>query len=217
MIRLSQRLLLSCVIGCSAICGSVFAGAADESATPAPSPAKAKSSGSLKVTEDLILRFAKVSEITSDSVRQAVGYIQKYQPLVAAQLEDQLQNAPDKLKASLRQASYEERNLDSLRRNNPAAYKRREQLLTYQARIDLLLERYKTAAETEKPQLEADIVKLLAQQFDLRIQDERAQLEQQRRALEQATERLVDRENNKDRIVDRQVTRLLGIDDILAW
>ena len=184
---------------------------ADEKAKPSAAPAAAE------LTDAQIEQLAKQNSMTSAGVRLTLAFMKNYKPIQARDLPQLLDEKNQPLRYTFRETSSYARQLETLRTSDPERYKRQEQTYRLGARADLLAERYNQAAEAEKPRVEEELVNVLAQLFDLRVEDERAQVEALRKQADELEQRIKTRAANKDRIVDRQVTTRLGIDEILVW
>jgi hypothetical protein len=197
-----------------------FAGEATESSKPEPAAAKIKPPElptMPELTDARIVQMAKASRLSSDVVRLAVEFIYKYKPRAARDLMTQLNKDPQKFRSAISEASYGARNLENLKRSDPARYARQEQMYALEAQSELLVDYYDAVGENQKPHVEVRLTEVLDKLFDLRLEEERYELDQLRKQVQATQDRIDQKASNKDRIVDRQLTRLLGIDEILTW
>jgi hypothetical protein len=169
------------------------------------------------LTDGRVLELAKASGLTSDIVRNGVEYILKYRPILARDLDNMLRGDPRQFKNIVSSHALLARDLEQLRKSAPAHYARRDRLLSFDAQAERLADRYKAATEAEKPQVEAELANVLGKAFELRLEEERYQLELARKKCDEMQARINERAKNRDRIVDRQVITLLGLSDLLNW
>jgi hypothetical protein len=191
-------------------------------AAPARGPVAAKPPASqparpAEITDAQLVALAKTSKLTSDALRAGLEYVQSYKPILAREILDIAKSDPAHFRTEIRQAQYQMQALAQLRRSSPERYARQDQMLRLQAQADLLVERYNEAGETEKPHVEVNLTNVLGKVFNLRLDEERYELEQLRKQVDAKEERIKTRSKNKDRIVDRELTRMLGIDAVIAW
>ena len=170
-----------------------------------------------KLTDAQLQAMAKACRMSSDSVRLAIGFIYKYQPTTARTLMDQWKKDQKKFRSTISDVSYRARNLESLKRSDPARYARQRQIYSLEAQSQLLVDLYKSASEAEKPHVEVRLTDVLSKLFDLRLEEDRYQLEQLRKQVDATQARIDAKASNKNRIVDRELTRRLGIDEVLSW
>ena len=191
--------------------------ATTETRPAAPKPKRPKPKPSAALADARVLELARASGLTSDVVRSGIEYILKYRPVLARDLDAILQSDPKQFKTAVGSHALLARDLEQTRKSEPARYARRARLLTLDAQAERLAERYKAATETEKPQVEAELATVLNQAFELRLDEERYQLELARKKCDEMQARINDRAKNRDRIVDRQAITLLGLSDLLNW
>jgi len=184
---------------------------------PAATTKAAESEPTLAITNERLVELTKATGLTSDVVRAGVEYIARYKPRWVGDLENPVKADPQQFRAHISSASYSARELAQLKKSDPARGARREQTLELEAQAERLCDRYKEVSEAERPQVEVELTNALAKVFDLRLEEERYQLEQLKKQVEQMETRINERTKNKDRIVDRQLTILLGINELLAW
>lgn len=169
------------------------------------------------LTDQRVQEIAKATGLTSDVVRSGAEYILKYKPRLARDLDNALKTDPQQYRGHITDSSYYARSLEQLKKTDPVRGGRREQTLDLEAQTERLSDRYKEVSEGERPQIEVELTNALAKVFELRLEEERYQLEQLKKQVEQMQARLNERVKNKDRIVDRQLTTLLGLAEALAW
>jgi exonuclease VII large subunit len=186
-------------------------------AAAAVKPKPAEPAPMAPLTDERAQEMAKATGLTSDVVRAGVEYIQKYKPRLARDLDNILKTSPPQFRSNVKEMSSYMRDLQQLKRSDPARAARREQLLELDAQAERLTDRYKESTDTDRMQIEVALTNILAKAFDFRLEDERYQLEQARKQMEQLQDRINQRVKNKTRIVDRQMTTLLGINDLLTW
>ena len=205
------------------IAGAAAAIAAEGAAGPAKAkaavvrPASPETSPALTLTEERVAELAKATGLTSDAVRVSLDYIVKYKPRLARDLENSLKVDPQQVKNQISNLSYYARELAQLKKTDPVRGSRREQTLELDAQAERLTDRYKEVSEAERAQVEIELTNVLAKAFDLRLEEERYQLEQLKKQVEQMEARINERLKNKDRIVDRYMTTLLGLNESLTW
>jgi hypothetical protein len=183
----------------------------------APESASAEATPTIPSADARLLTMAKASGLTSDVVRAAVAYLEEYKPSEATDLDALLKKDSNRFRGTIRQASYEQRNLENLRENDPTAYRLQVRLLRVRIRIEQLEQRYKAVAEEQKPRVEADLSEALGQMFDIQARQEKHQIEQQRQRLQEQEQRLNERMADKARVVDRDVSRRLGVENLQPW
>jgi hypothetical protein len=197
-----------------------FAGEAPAPPPAKPAPAKAsrpKMPAAPKLTDAEVVKMAKASRLSSDSVRLAVDFVYRYKPRMARDFMTLYKKEPQKFRYAMSECGSLARSLESLRRSDPTRYKRQRQMYALQAQSDLLVDHYQEVGEAEKPHVEVQLTEALANLFDLRLEEDRYQLELMRKQVDQTQARIDQKASNKDRIVDRELTRMLGLDAILAW
>jgi hypothetical protein len=207
-------LFANCIVPCAA-----------EDAAPAPStPLKKavrarppKADAAPVISEERILEMAKASGLTSEVVRTGVEYIVKYKPRLAKDLDTTLKADSQQFKSQVSNAASYARDLAALKRSDPTRYDRREQMLQLDAQVERFVDRYQEVSEGEKPQVEVEMTTVLAKVFDLRTEEDRYQLEQVKKQADAMQAKIADRVKNKDRIVDRQMTTMLGLNEALTW
>jgi len=180
--------------------------------------AEAKAAGSVSeitLTEERLVETAKATGMSSAALRLTLDYIRKYKPLTAWELVSSPKAAPRQLRVRLVEIFYQARQLAEIKDADRRA--QRELYLTIEAQAEQAAVRYRKAAEIDRPQIEKQLKDILDKLFDMRIADERAQLEQARKDLAEKETAAEQRAKNKERIVDRELTRMLGITESLAW
>jgi len=168
-----------------------------------------------KLTNQRIGEIAQATGMTSKTVRLAIEFTRKYRPLLMRELDDLLQSNPKQFRLRLADCYYQAYQLAAIK--NPALRAKREQYLMLESQAEQAAIRYREATEAEKPRIEAEIKGMLDKLFDLKIADEQAQLKQTRKNLEEKQADLNQRAGNKDRLVDRELIQILGIEEALAW
>jgi hypothetical protein len=163
----------------------------------------------------LTLEVAKSTGLTSDVVRLTNDYIQKYKPLLARDLDGLRETNFKVYRARLLEMAQYARQLEAIK--DPARRARREQVLALEGQSELIGARYKESAEAARSQTETELKAILDKLFDLKIEDDKAQLEQTRKNVEAQQATMEQRRKNKERVVDRELTRMLGISESLAW
>jgi hypothetical protein len=144
-------------------------------------------------------------------------YATRFKPRQARDLENVRKGDPQQFKNQLSNFSYSAKELQQLKKSDPVRGVRREQMMELDAQAERLVDRYKEVSEAERAQVEVELTNVLSKVFDLRLEEERYQLEQQKKQVEQLQTRINERLKNRDRIVDRQMTTLLGINELLSW
>jgi len=198
---------------------------AEQAATPAEPKMPATSAGAptsapapvflAKLTDDRLVEMAKATAMTSDALRMGVEYIQKYKPLMARDLDKLYQTNPRAFRVRVTEMSQYARQLANTK--DPVQRARKEQYLALEAQAEQTAVRYKEAAENAKLQIEVELKGILDKLFAFKVEDERAVLDQARKDLEEKQAALEQRVKNKDRIIDRELTRMLGLSETLAW
>jgi hypothetical protein len=212
-------------MGVLALAVAGFAGEAAAPGEPAPAkPAPAATKGvdvkmppAPELNDAQVIAMAKASRLTSDIVRLSVDFIYKYEPKTAQDFMTVFEKDPQKFRTAITEASYKVRTLESLQRSEPARYARQKQMYALEAQTTLLQDRYKDASEAQKPHIEVQLTEVLGRLFELRLEEERYELEQLRKQVDAKQAKIDEKAENKDRIVDRELTRRLGIDEVLQW
>lgn len=210
--------LCACLLLAGLAFGSVSRGMAEEATSPTKrvksirvkSPAAAA-----RLTNEAALEAAKTTGLTSDVLRLTTDYIQKYKPLLARDLENLRATNPKMYRARMVEMAQYARQLEATK--DPAKRARREQYLALEAQAELAVVRYKESPEASRPQIETELKGFLDKLFDFKTEDDRAQLEEARKNLDAQQAAIEQRAKNRDRIVDRELTRMLGISETLAW
>jgi ribosomal protein S13 len=191
----------------------------------APPPAAAPTATKIKpaepaaaaITGARIQEVAKATGLTSEVVRTSLEYMARFKPRLAHDLENMAKMDPRQIKSNVNSCVALARDLEQLKKSDPVRGVRREQTLELEGQSERLTDRYKEVGETERVQVEVELTNVLAKLFDLRLEEDRYQMDQAKKQLDQMESRVRERLRNKDRIVDRQMTTLLGLNAFLAW
>lgn len=205
------------LVGCLVALGSSPPSAGEATTPAAKNTEPANAAAASRLSEAQIQNLAKSTGLTSDAVRTTLDYMRKYKPVEARQIAKMAKENDRQLRTRVRELSSYARQLAALKTSDPARYARQEQMLSLEARVDVLVEKYNETTEDQKPHVEVELTGVLGKLFEMRVEEERRQLEHLRKQADQMQARIEARVRNKDRIVDRQVTAKLGIDEVLAW
>ena len=150
----------------------------------------------------------------AEQEKRGMEFLRAFHPLRAHRIETEKQMHPDERYGMMREAYHRRREMEHLRLEAPEEFARREKTLQTEARCEQLALAYRQAPPDKQPAIETELRNLAGQSFDQR----QAEMEEELKRLESEYQRMKTliekRRKYKDRVIDLQLIRLLGEEEI---
>lgn len=142
---------------------------------------------------------------------EATEFLRLVAPYRLDELEALRTSAPDEYRQRVVNLADRKRQLDDLRRADPARYKLRLDELTMEQQSQYLGEQYRKAkSPEERERLKSELASLLDKLFDVRGQSKAADVRDLEMEIDRLKKALADRQKNKTEMVKARLEELLG-------
>lgn len=150
----------------------------------------------------------------AEQEKLGLEFLRAFHPLRARQIEHEEGMHPQEYYDTLRDAFHQRWQLERARIEEPGAFARREETLQLNARLEQLALHYREATPDQQPAIEAQLKTLTAQAFEKRQAEMEAELKELERQYQRVKTMVEKRRKYKDRVIEMQVFRLLGEEEI---
>ncbi|KAA3618207.1 MAG: hypothetical protein DWQ05_09215 [Calditrichaeota bacterium] len=155
--------------------------------------------------------------LTDSQKAEALQFLTELVPESAPVLAELESENPRNYERELQKAWREKQMLSRQKNFDKDEYQTKKSRIILEHKIQVLVYKYRKASDSEKDRLKNDIRGQLGQLFDLREVDRAMQVQRLEKKLEELRASLKNRKPNKDRIIEKRLERLIGIDKELEW
>ncbi|KAA3659005.1 MAG: hypothetical protein DWQ10_09875 [Calditrichaeota bacterium] len=148
---------------------------------------------------------------------EALQFITNLVPEASPVLAELENENPRAYERELRQALREKRVLARHKKRKKEEYENAAKRITLQHKTQILAYRYRKAEDSEKPEIKKQLHTQLSQLFDLRERDRELEIQQLEKRLDALRKQLEKRKPNKDKIIEKRLDHMLGLDKELQW
>jgi len=155
--------------------------------------------------------------LTQEQETEVIQYIKEVHPEQLEGLLDLKETRPMMYRRMLSKGYREMRLMNELKERDPKRYKRVAEERTLDGNSRALARKYRSAEGTEKERLREEIKQILDQIFDMRQVNRVLEIERLEKKINELKNNNLERLKNKDEILKRRLTELLGEDKGKEW
>lgn len=157
-------------------------------------------------------------ELTPEAEKQALEYIQQFNPKEAEELGRIKFIHPERYAERLRHALLEKHHLERLHKDDPARYEREIKIRELERQTYELAESYRQAQdEATQKTMRSNLANVVAQLFDLREMNRQEEVKRMEAELKRLKETLAQRQKNRAEIIERRVQQMTGEAGAVEW
>jgi hypothetical protein len=157
-------------------------------------------------------------ELTEEDIDKVLEWLKEYEPETLEKLNDLREREPDGYYHFLREMFGKMMRMEEMRERDPEGFKRMTDMRNANRKIWELAEKYRnTDDEEQKTKLEAQLKQALAQIFDLKQAQHKAEIEQLEKEVAKLKEIYERNQQRKDAIVTDRLKELTGKKGSFDW
>ena len=163
--------------------------------------------------------LASVPEVSmreSDRV-EARNFLTELIPGIAEVLAELETENPRAYERELRRARREMLSLKRQMKRDKNQYENSRARIKLEHESQMIVFRYRKAEDSQKESLKRELRATLDKLFDMREQEREQQVQRLEKKLEELRASLKTRKQNKNRIIEKRLEKLLGVDTDLQW
>ncbi|MCA9733797.1 MAG: hypothetical protein H6696_02120 [Deferribacteres bacterium] len=155
--------------------------------------------------------------VSEEQKAEALQFLGELVPEAVPALAELENEKPHAYERELRQALREKRILERQKIRDRKEYENSSKRIVLQHKTKVLAYQYRKAVESDKPALKKQLRNQLSELFDMREQDRELEIQHLEKRLNELRLQLQKRKPNKEKIIEKRLDTMLGVDKELQW
>jgi hypothetical protein len=157
-------------------------------------------------------------KISEQQKIEIIEFYKQIEPDIEKNLEKLRVRNPQKYERKLQNLYREYVFLNRLREEEPERYQKSIELRKLSATVRVMANNYKKSdSDSERGIIRIKLKDTLYKIFDLREKERVAEMDRIKKKLVRLQDEMVERQNNKDQIIDNRINKLIGKEHLYEW